>query len=33
MNSTVKWIDNMMMLGISASGHAVVMDGLWPVQH
>jgi putative redox protein len=27
MNSTVKWIDNMMMLGISASGHAVVMDG------
>jgi putative redox protein len=27
MNSTVKWIDNMMMLGTSASGHAVVMDG------
>jgi putative redox protein len=27
MNITVKWIDNMMMVGESASGHAVVMDG------
>ncbi|AYQ57365.1 OsmC/Ohr family protein [Bathymodiolus thermophilus thioautotrophic gill symbiont] len=27
MKTTVKWIDNMMMVGESASGHAVVMDG------
>ena len=27
MNTTVKWIDGMMMVGESASGHAVVMDG------
>ncbi len=27
MKTTVKWIDNMMMIGESASGHAVVMDG------
>lgn len=25
--NTVKWIDGMMMVGESASGHAVVMDG------
>lgn len=27
MNTTVKWIDSMMMVGESASGHAIVMDG------
>ncbi len=27
MNVVVKWVDNMMMVGESASGHAVVMDG------
>lgn len=27
MMSTVKWVDGMMMVGESASGHAVVMDG------
>lgn len=27
MNTTVRWIDNMMMIGESASGHAIVMDG------
>ena len=27
MKTTVKWIDNMMMVGESASGHAVIMDG------
>ena len=27
MNTTVRWIDNMMMVGESASGHAIVMDG------
>jgi putative redox protein len=27
MKTTVKWIDNMLMVGESASGHAVVMDG------
>jgi putative redox protein len=27
MKTTVKWVDNMMMVGESASGHAVVMDG------
>jgi putative redox protein len=27
MNTTVKWIDNMLMVGESASGHAIVMDG------
>ena len=27
MNTTVKWIDGMMMVGESASGHAIVMDG------
>ncbi|HCA68835.1 MAG TPA: OsmC family protein [Gammaproteobacteria bacterium] len=27
MNTTVRWIDGMMMVGESASGHAVVMDG------
>ncbi len=27
MKTTIKWIDNMMMVGESASGHAVVMDG------
>lgn len=27
METTVRWIDNMMMVGESASGHAVVMDG------
>jgi putative redox protein len=27
MNTTVKWIDNMLMVGKSASGHAIVMDG------
>ena len=27
MNATVRWIDGMMMVGESASGHAVVMDG------
>ena len=27
MNTTVKWVDGMMMVGESASGHAVVMDG------
>ncbi len=27
MSTTVKWIDGMMMVGESASGHAVVMDG------
>jgi putative redox protein len=27
MKNTVKWVDGMMMVGESASGHAVVMDG------
>lgn len=27
MKTTIKWIDGMMMVGESASGHAVVMDG------
>ncbi len=27
MNTTVKWIDGMMMVGESASGHTIVMDG------
>jgi len=27
MKTIIKWIDNMMMVGESASGHAVVMDG------
>ena len=27
MNTTVRWIDGMMMVGESASGHAIVMDG------
>ena len=27
MNTTVKWIDGMMMVGESASGYAIVMDG------
>ena len=27
MNTKVKWIDGMMMVGESASGHAIVMDG------
>ncbi len=27
MKITIKWIDNMMMVGESDSGHAVVMDG------
>ncbi|HIB97553.1 MAG: OsmC family protein [Candidatus Thioglobus sp.] len=27
MNTIVRWIDGMMMVGESASGHAVVMDG------
>ncbi len=27
MNTTIKWINDMMMVGESASGHAVVMDG------
>jgi putative redox protein len=27
MNTTVKWIDGMMMVGESASGHAIIMDG------
>lgn len=27
MKTTVKWVDNMMMVGESASGHAVIMDG------
>jgi len=27
MNTIVKWIDGMMMVGESASGHAIVMDG------
>ena len=27
MKTTVKWVDNMMMVGESGSGHAVVMDG------
>ena len=27
MNTTVRWIDGMMMTGESASGHAIVMDG------
>ncbi|SMN17100.1 OsmC/Ohr family protein [uncultured Candidatus Thioglobus sp.] len=27
MKSTVRWIDGMMMIGESASGHAIVMDG------
>jgi putative redox protein len=27
MNTTVKWIDNMLMVGESASGHAIIMDG------
>jgi putative redox protein len=27
MNVKVKWIDGMMMVGESGSGHAVVMDG------
>ena len=27
MNTTIKWVDNMLMLGESASGHALVMDG------
>ena len=27
MKTTVKWVDNMMMVGESASGHAIVMDG------
>jgi putative redox protein len=27
MNTTVRWVDKMMMVGESGSGHAVVMDG------
>jgi putative redox protein len=27
MNTTVRWIDGMMMVGESASGHAIIMDG------
>lgn len=27
MNTTIKWINDMMMVGESASGHTVVMDG------
>lgn len=27
MNTTVRWIEGMMMVGESASGHAIVMDG------
>lgn len=27
MKTTIKWIDGMMMMGESASGHSVVMDG------
>lgn len=27
MKTTVRWVDGMMMVGESASGHAVVMDG------
>ena len=27
MNTTVRWIDGMMMVGESASGHALIMDG------
>ena len=27
MKTTVRWINNMMMVGESASGHAIVMDG------
>ncbi len=27
MNTTVRWINGMMMVGESASGHAIVMDG------
>ncbi len=27
MSTTIKWIDDMMMVGESASGHSVVMDG------
>ncbi|QKQ24325.1 OsmC family protein [Candidatus Ruthia endofausta] len=27
MKTTVKWVDNMMMVGESASGHALVIDG------
>lgn len=27
MNASVRWIDDMMMLGESGSGHALVMDG------
>ena len=27
MKTTIKWINDMMMVGESASGHAVVMDG------
>ncbi len=27
MKTTVKWIDNMLMVGESASGHGIVMDG------
>ena len=27
MNASVKWVDGMLMVGESGSGHAVVMDG------
>ena len=27
MNTTVRWVDNMLMLGEAESGHAIVMDG------
>jgi len=31
MNTTIKWVDNVMFVGESASGHSVVMDG--PIEH
>ena len=27
MNATIKWVDNAMFLGVSGSGHSVVLDG------
>lgn len=27
MNATIKWVDNTMFLGVSGSGHSVVLDG------
>jgi putative redox protein len=27
MNSTIKWVDDAMFVGVTGSGHAVVVDG------